>query len=179
MDKYKVRSTIYLVFLLVSLFVNGMLLYMLISGEDKVSEVDDKNEKTKVAEVSIEEIKSVYHDAYSYINGTNIFIDTGYKLNYNTKCNLVNFNGMEDYFTSKSIDAMKKYLVFDDNNYYDCSNTLNSSLFNSILGEKERDLEIVLNGEDKVLVKSNFKYGCDEIDDFPLYMVLVKIMING
>lgn len=174
MDKYKVRSTIYLVFLLVSLFVNGMFLYMLISGENKDKVVNDDNDEVNVVTVSLDEIKSVYHDAYNYINGVNIFIDTGYKLNYNTKCNLVNFNGMEDYFSVKAIDEMKKYLVFDDNNYYDCSNTLNSSLFNSILGNKERDLEIVLSSEDKVLVKSNFKYGCDEIDDYPLYMILVK-----
>lgn len=173
MDKYKFRSTIYLIFLLVSLFINGMLLYMLIS-EEEVSEPKIEEKKQDKFEVAIDDIQEVYENAYEYINGDNIFVDTGYKLNYNTRCNLVNFNGMEDYFSSKAIENMKKYLVFDETNYYDCGNTLNSSLFNSILGEKVRDLEMVLSDEKQVLVTSKFEIGCNEIDDFPLYMVLVK-----
>ncbi len=171
MDKYKVRSTTYLIFLLVSLFVNGMFLYMLIS-EEKTFEPKTEERKQEKKEVSIDTIQEIYSEAYEYINGGNIFIDTGYKLNYNTRCNLVNFNGMEDYFSNKAIENMKKYLVFDKTNYYDCSNTLNSSLFNSLLGEKERTLELVLSDEKQVLVSSKFEE--DEINDFPLYMVFVK-----
>lgn len=177
MDKYKFRATVYLIFLLVSLFVNGLLLYMLITNENNTNVEEPKiEEKVKEEEkdsVSLELIQDVYNNTYDYINA-GVFVDTGFKKNYK-KCLLVNFNGMEDYFTNKAIESMKTSLVFDDNNYYDCANVLSSSLFKSILGEKTRDLEMVLSDENHVLVKSKFQYGCDEIDDFPHYMILIKM----
>lgn len=175
MDKYKFRATVYLIFLLVSLFVNGLLLYMLITNESKVVEEPKIEERREEDEnkVSIELIQDLYSGAYNHIN-TAVFVDTGFKMNYK-KCLLVNFNGMEDYFTTKAIENMKVNLVYKDNNYYDCSDTLGSSLFNSLLGEKKRDLEMILSDKDNILVKSKFKYGCDEIDDFPHYMILIKM----
>lgn len=173
MDKYKVKATIYLIFLSVSLFVNGMLLYMLIANENKKEEpkIEEKCEEEKT-EVAIDTIQEVYENVYNYIN-TGVFVDTNFKMNYK-KCLLVNFNGMNEYFTNKAIENMKVNLVYKDDNYYDCLDILSSSLFNSILGERVRDLEMVLSDDNHVLVSSKFQYGCDEIDDFPLYMILVK-----
>lgn len=171
MDKYKFKSTVYLVFLLVSLFISGMLLYMLISNEYRNKE--KVKEEPKIENVSIDTIQDVYSKTYDYINGGNVFIDTGYKVN-NEVCPLVNFNGMEDYFTNKAINSMKKHLKYVENNYYDCGYILESTLFNSMLGERKREIEIILSSDTRALVSSKFKYGCEEIDDYPLYMVISK-----
>ena len=50
MEKYRFKSTVYLVFLLVSLFVNGLLLYMLIV-DNPVKEKEEEKEEKNIIEL--------------------------------------------------------------------------------------------------------------------------------
>lgn len=160
MEKYKFRSTVYLVFLLVSLFVNGLLLYMLIT--DYGHEDNDNFDKVNINAL-MSDAEIIYKDAYELINGveSNFYIPNDYVdvNNPNSACYLVNFDGLEYYFTSELIKNFKNNLIQHDNRLYDCngevSKILNSSIFNK---NKKENLEYISFDNDILLGKINNLY---------------------
>ena len=101
MKNYKYKSTIYLVFLTVSLLVNALFLYVLVCEypQNKVreNEVVEPN-----YDVEFNAVKKFYLNAYKFINeDNNLYVPVEYKLNYDStrSCFLVRLTGLEEYFT--------------------------------------------------------------------------------
>lgn len=174
MEKYRVKCTIYKVFLLVTLFISGVLLYMLIGSEK--DNTPSTPRETNTSE-DLTDIKSLYREAYNFVNGENsTFIISDFPKTYKTKsCTLVNFNGAEKYFTNKAIKEMSRFLDMYDGNYYDCNkvfeNKLNVGLFGSY-HQKERDLTLVSKTNDLIIMTGKLEASDVTIaDEYPLYIV--------
>ncbi|MCH5167249.1 MAG: hypothetical protein J1F35_05080 [Erysipelotrichales bacterium] len=180
MDKYRFRSTVYLVFLLVSLFINGVLLYMLIdvtnntSSDNANSDIETKTDVDD-KEYLVSEAMKVYEDAYRVFNeeNNNFFID-----NYegkNQKCTLINFNMIDNYFTAKAIAELSKNLTLNNGAYYDCHNYLKEELSYGLFGtihQRARDLKYISSVEDTLIVSGQLEYdGTVNNDVYPLYMI--------
>ena len=97
MKNYKYKSTIYLVFLTVSLLFNALFLYVLIceypQNEVRENEIVEPN-----YDLEFNAAKKVYLNAYKFINEDNkLYIPVEYKLNDNStkSCYLVRLTGLE------------------------------------------------------------------------------------
>ena len=174
MDKYKFKSTVFLVFLLVSLFINGVLIYMLIDVNN-----NDANIETTIKEDNrkylVSEAMKVYEEVYDILNKEdgNFFIN-----DYDSKvkeCVLINFNGMENYFTVKAMGELSKELTFDGGSYYDCNNYLKDHLSYGLFGiihQRVRDLKYVASDGNTLVVSGQLEYdGTVNSDADPLYMI--------
>lgn len=176
MEKYKYKSTIYLVFLLVSLFINAVLLYMLIAEDKKdVEKVDDPIISINKDEL-VSEAMQVYQSVYDIFNSeeSNFYIK-----NYEGKrwgCVLINFNGLDEYFTTKAIAELSKNLNFENGIYTDCKNILKTKLSHGLFGsfqQRVRELKYVASGDDTLIVSGKLEYdGYVNSDTYPLYMML-------
>lgn len=181
MEKYRFRSTVYLVFLLVSLFVNGILFYMLIS--DEVScKLDDPTTKEVDTVVLVREAENVYDLAYKMLNEnkSNIYTLVDYRsINYpNQVCYLVNFSEFEKYFTEKAVSMFKDKLTEDMGNFYDCNDIINDKIFDSIFGsfgQGIRTLIHIYSNDDTMLVTGKLENSLYHEDKYPLYMILKKV----
>lgn len=179
MEKYKFRSTVYLVFLVVSLFVNGLLLYMLITGYPQNQECEKLNNNTNMKEV-MKEINTLYSDAYDLINGENssFYVPTSY-VNENIPdyaCYLVNTDGLKNYFTEELLGEIEYKLLDEDGIRYDCNGEIQKMFFSGLFGltdQGKRELKYVMSDTDTILVSG--KLSSNEFingDIRPLYMVL-------
>ncbi len=183
MEKYKFKSTVFLVFLLVSLFINSLLLYMLISGYPS----DKKFCTDKTIPVDVDsltkEVNQVYKDAYELINGdsSNFYTLSDYvdNNNPNSACYVVNFNGLDKYFTSELIAKLSNNLIQVNGNLYDCNEEIAKRLFVSLFGITDqglRDLKYVTSGDDIILVNGKLSYNSFiPGDKSPLYMVFKRV----
>lgn len=183
MEKYKFRATVYLVFLFVSLFVNGLLLYMLISGHTTIEECKvDEPENKDITSLMIDANK-IYKDAYELINGeaSNFYIPSEFvdKNNPTSACYLVNFNGLEKYFTDDLRADLTGNLIISDGNLYDCNDELTKKMFVSLFGVTDqglRDLNYIMDNDDILLVSGKLSY--NEFisgDPYPLYMIFKRV----
>lgn len=109
MNKYKVKSTIYGVFLIVSIIINVILFYYIYELENKnINNYDNENII----------LTSIYENAYLYINKG--------KTENDGECTLINVTEYSNYFTEDVIDKIKNNLTMENNNYYDCNNYINT-----------------------------------------------------
>lgn len=173
MEKYKFRSTVYLVFLLVSLFVNGLVLYMLMSGYSVKT-----HENYEINEISImEDVNRVYKDAYNLINSDDFYvvIDTPL-IDPVDVCYSVDIAALKYYFTEDFIEYLSSNLENIDGNMCDCSGEIQNIFFSSLFGLTDqgiRELNYVMSNDDVVLVKGKLKSNEFIMGDLKyLYMVL-------
>lgn len=177
MKNYKYKSTIYLVFLIVSLLVNALFLYVLVCEypQNKVreNEVVEPN-----YDVEFNAVKKVYLNAYKFINeDNNLYIPVEYKLNYDStrSCFLVRLTGLEEYFTSNFIEGLSNNLIKDGENYYDFNNYIKDRLFNKLFISSDnniKNLEYVMMEQDLMLVKYTYEMNYGYIHTS--YMLLKK-----
>ena len=177
MKNYKYKSTIYLVFLTVSLLVNALFLYVLVCEypQNKVreNEVVEPN-----YDVEFNAVKKFYLNAYKFINeDNNLYVPVEYKLNYDStrSCFLVRLTGLEEYFTSNFIEGLSNNLIKDGENYYDCNNYIKDRLFNKLFISSDnniKNLEYVMMEQDLMLVKYTYEMNYGYINTS--YMLLKK-----
>lgn len=183
MEKYKFKSTVFLVFLLVSLFINGLLLYMLISGYSSNKNYCTDTKMPVDVDALTKEVNQIYKDAYELINGgaSNFYIPSDYADNNNpdSACYLVNFNGLDKYFTSELLAKLSTNLIQVNGNYYDCNEEIAKRLFVSLFGITDqgiRDLKYVTSSDDIILVNGKLSYNSFIPGDAsPLYMVFKRV----
>ena len=176
MEKYKYKSTVYLVFMLVSLFINGVLLYMLIFEDNKVLEEIKEPEVTINKDELVNEAIKVYQGAYEIFNGedSNFYVN-----NYEGKrwgCVLINLDLLEEYFTQKALAKLSQDLNYQNGIYIDCKSILKKTLAQGLFSNTEesiKNFEYVLSNNDTLIVSGKLEY--DEhvnSDTYPLYMIL-------
>lgn len=170
MEKYKYKSTVYLVFMLVSLFINGVLLYMLIVEDNKVVEETKEPEVIINQDELVNEAMKVYKSVYDIFNDQN---SNFYINNYEGKrwgCVLVNFNEVDEYFTKKSLTKLSQDLNYQNGIYTDCKNNLKNELSQGLFGntqESIKSLEYIASNDDTLIVSGKLEY-----NNYPLYMIL-------
>ena len=178
MEKYKFRSTVYLVFLLVSLFINCVLLYMLIFENNKPIIVENNNDNH---DTLVSDANKVYEDAYNLFNGDNSNFYVNEYENKLESCDLINFNGLENYFTNKAVSKLAENLIIENGNYYDCENKLKAELSYGLFGtyhQRVRTLNYVASSDDTLVVYGKLDYdGSVNNDTYPLYMIF-KLVHN-
>lgn len=180
MEKYRFRSTIYLVFLLVSLLVNGLLLYMLI---DYPGYVECKSADSIDFNLLTEDANSIYKRAYGVINGDNFYMpsEVTSQGDEKTTCYLVNISLLEDYFTPDLLNKFANNLEIIDNKMYDCNEDIFRKLFVSLFGITDQGIRELkyISGSDDIFLFSG-KLPQNEFiagDKSPLYIVFKKV--NG
>lgn len=180
MEKYRFKSTVYLVFLLVSLFVNGLLLYMLIvdnptKEKEEVKETPNISELERVA-------NDVYKNAYNIINGEDskfyMLSDYKNKIDPASVCYIVDLNSLNGIFTDRLLTKISSKLIIDNKVFYDCDETVAKVLFSSLFGITDqgiRDLKYVTSSDNTLVLNGKLE-GNDFIsgDDYYLYMILKK-----
>ncbi len=152
MNKYKVRSTIYLVFLLVCIIIIILLGYMLIIN-------DSSDEYSKEVDLDVNEI---YTSVYKFISEEKLL---NQPVDEEDVCLNVDFTSFDKYFTERCIKDMQSFLIYENNGYYDCNNNLKNNLYNSILGSKKDNIKVIMSDDDKVLIGE---------ENLSSYMLLVK-----
>lgn len=178
MEKYRFKSTVYLVFLLVSLFVNGLLLYMLIV-DNPVKEKEEVKEGPNISELE-RKANDIYRESYNIINRENsdfyMLSDYKNKLNLSNACYTVDLNSLSGVFTDRLLKVLSNDLLLDNNIFYDCDETMHRKLFTSLFGVTDQglsELKYVTSNEDTLVLRRKLE-GNDFIkgDDYYLYIIL-------
>ena len=154
MDKYKVRSTIYGVFLLVTLVIAGILLFLLVSNDKK----EDNETLSKSDAIKI--VEEVYNKAYIYASN-NMFSrieDISSITSEYLYCSYykLDTDSLNNYFSETAINNIKSRLILLNDNYYDCYNNTGSILDNTLLKNYNTNFDIVVYTEDYIVVKVSF-----------------------
>ncbi len=172
MDRLRFKATVYFVFLLVSLVINGIMLFMLMN-EDMKECVDVVNDPEHQIVEQIAD--SVYKAAYNYINGEESFVKTTSFVHPelpNQSCVLVDFTDSANYFTKKAINDLQDGLVINGDSYYDCTNNLDKIRIKSLFGTTNQGIRIlkyVVADDNTIVVEGNIP-----ADMFSFYLILKK-----
>lgn len=176
MESLKFKNTVYLVFLIVSLCINALVIYMLIE-EPKEEEVTIPQIVTQDnRENLVSTAMQVYKGAYDIINNE----DSGFYIIEHTapnkKCPIVSTGMLNNYFSSKAIVDLVGNISYVDGNYYDCDGSLKEALSDGLFGnvyKTVRDLEYIASNDDTLIVKGQLVDNDTVIgDNYPLYMIL-------
>lgn len=142
MEKYKFRSTVYGVFLLISILI--LIIFIALS---------DSNKKTKNKTISeVNSVLELYNNAYSFISSDLLSKDT-YRINY-SYCNIFNIYGLKNYFTESLINKLDFDFISTKDNNYDCGDN-KSKIINSNIFSKNNELILVSETNKYIVMKNN------------------------
>lgn len=123
MEKYKFRSTVYMILLIVAILVICLFAWIAIRESKKSITINEKKEVLKESNVNYrdlyyQEASSVVIKAISVINDSS-FIDNTFS---GSVCKEIHFEVIEDMFTKEAIDKLKAKATLKNNIYVDCNN---------------------------------------------------------